>query len=44
MRSSGLSTVRGEVLEDLLGEIAEDLMDAREDELLVDIALDDFFG
>jgi hypothetical protein len=44
MRSSGLSTVRGQVLEDLLGEIAEDLMDAREDDLLVDIALDDFFG
>ena len=44
MRSSGLSTVRGEVLEDLLGEIAEDLMDAREDDLLVDVALDDFFG
>ena len=44
MRSSGLSTIRGEVLEDLLGEIAEDLMEAREDDLLVDIALDDFFG
>ena len=44
MRSNGLSTVRGEVLEDLLGEIAEDLMAAREDDLLVDIALEDFFG
>ena len=44
MRNSGLSTIRGEVLEDLLGEIAEDLMDAREDDLLVDLALEDFFG
>jgi hypothetical protein len=44
MRSSGLSTVRGEVLEDLLGEIAEDLTDAQEDGLLVDLALNDFFG
>jgi hypothetical protein len=44
MRSSGLSTVRGEVLEDLLGEIAEDLTGAQEDGLLVDIALNDFFG
>jgi hypothetical protein len=44
MRNSGLSTIRGEVLEDLLGEIAEDLTDAQEDGLLVDIALNDFFG
>jgi hypothetical protein len=44
MRSSGLSTIRGEVLEDLLGEIAEDLTGAQEDGLLVDFALDDFFG
>jgi hypothetical protein len=44
MRSSGLSTIRGEVLEDLLGEIAADLTDVQEDGLLVDIALNDFFG
>jgi hypothetical protein len=43
MRSSGLSTIRGEVLEDLLGEIAEDLTDVQEDGLLVDVALDDLF-
>ena len=44
MRSSGLSTIRGEVLEDLLGEIAEDLADVQDDGLLVDVALDEFFG
>jgi hypothetical protein len=44
MRNSGLSTIRGEVLEDLLGEIAGELTDVQEDGLLVDIALDDFFG
>ncbi|MBT7256111.1 MAG: tandem-95 repeat protein [Planctomycetaceae bacterium] len=43
MRNSGLSTIRGEVLEDLLGEIAEDLTDVQEDGLLVDVALDDLF-
>jgi len=44
MRGSGLSTVRGEVLEDLLAEMAEDLNEAHADGLLNDIALDEFFG